>query len=63
MCFGAKREYTEEAPITVPTVVELVGLVCVNWSRPGGLPDVNDRQRAFCAYGRVKMSYMSVGVK
>ena len=58
--FGAKREHTEEAPLTVLTEVELVGLVCVSWSGSCGLPDVSDRQRAFCTYGRVKMSYMSV---
>ena len=34
-----------------------VNLVC-----PEGLPDVHDRQRAFCTYGRVNMLYMSVGV-
>ena len=37
-----------------------MGLVCVSWSGPGGLPDVRDRQRAFYTHGRVKMSYMSV---
>ena len=57
---GAKREHWESAPLTVLTEVELVGLVCVSWSGPCGLPDIHDRQRAFYTYGRVKMLYISV---
>ena len=33
-----------------------------SWVCLGGLPDVHDRQRSFCTYGRVKMLYMSVKV-
>ena len=31
-----------------------------SWVCLGGLPVVRDRQRSFCTYSRVKMSYMSV---
>ena len=57
---GQNESTRKKAPLTVLTEVELVCLVCVNWSGQGRLPDVRDRQRAFCTYGRVKMSYMSV---
>ena len=33
-----------------------------SWVCLGGLPDVRDRQRSFCTYDRVRMSYMSVRV-
>ena len=55
-CFGAKREHWKRAPHPVLTVVELGTLVSINWV----CPDVRDRQRSFCTYGRVKMSYISV---
>ena len=45
---GQNESTRKRAPCTVLTEVELVGLVCVSWSCPGGLPDVRDRQRAFC---------------
>ena len=35
-------------------VVELGTLLSVSWVCPGGLPDVCDRQRAFCTHGRGK---------
>ena len=34
----------------------------VSWVCPGGLPDVRDRQQAFCPMVGGKMLYMSVGV-
>ena len=48
------------SPLRRVAVVELGTLVSVNWVCPGELPNVRDRQRSFCTYGRVKMSYMSV---
>ena len=57
-----KQEHTEGAPRTVPTVVELGILVSISWVCPRGLPDIRDRQRAFCPMVGGKMSYMSVRV-
>ena len=50
------------SPLKRVAVVELMGLVSVSWVCSEGLPAVRDRQQAFYTYGRVKMSYMSVGV-
>ena len=48
------------SPLRRVAVVELGTLMSVNWVCPEGLPDVRDRQRLFCTYGRVKMLYISV---
>ena len=50
------------SPLSSVAVVELGNLVSVSWVCPGGLPDVSDRQRAFCPMVGGKMLYMSVGV-
>ena len=50
------------SPLRRVAVVELGILVSVSWVCPLGLPDVLDRQRAFCPMVGGKMLYMSVGV-
>ena len=49
-------------PLRRVAVVELGILVSVSWVCPGWLPDIRDRQRAFCPMVGGKMLYMSVGV-
>ena len=52
--YGANKSTRKRAPRMVPTAVGLGTFVSVSWACPGGLPDVHDRQRAFCTHGRGK---------
>ena len=57
---GLGQNESTRKKLTVLTEVELMGLVCVSWSCPVGMPDIGDRHSVFCSCGRVKMLYMSV---